>query len=89
MIVLHNISGISIKSGSTHDDAQFIQFFVDYLADQQDGECTQCGAVIDMGWMCLDDGDEYCFDHVRECSGTYRNCFQCERLSEAEIRCPA
>ncbi len=86
MIVLHNISGIGTKSGQTHNGNQFTQFFVDYAAEQLDGECAQCGVVIDMGWMNMEcAGEEYCFEHVRECK--YPDvCSPCERLAEAEIR---
>ena len=85
MIELHNVYGIAVKSGQTDDGNQYTQFFVDYLAEQTDGECTECGAVIDMGWMNMEcAGEEYCFNHVSECDTD--NCDTCLRLEESAIR---
>lgn len=85
MITIHNVGGVAIKSGQDHQGNMFTQFFVDYLAEQTDGECAQCGAEIDMGWMCLDGGEEYCFEHIRECKYP-DSCDKCRQFEEAEIR---
>ena len=84
MITLHNIKGISRKSGHDTDANLWTEFYVDYLAEQEDGECVECGDIIDMGWMCLDGGDEYCLNHVEFCD-TAGECSDCERLEEMEI----
>jgi hypothetical protein len=43
---------------------KWVEFSVDYLALQEDGECTICGATLSRGWLCLDGGGEVCSDHV-------------------------
>ena len=63
-IILTGISGMGCLSGIDQNGARWIQFRVDYFAEQVDGECSGCGAVIDAGWMCLDGGEEGCDDHV-------------------------
>ena len=63
-IILTGISGMGCLSGIDQNGARWIQFRVDYFAEQMDGECSGCGAVIDAGWMCLDGGEEVCDDHV-------------------------
>lgn len=65
VIVLHDIEGIVRKSGTDQYGCNWIQFEVDYLAEQEDGECVICGAELSEGWMCLDGGDEVCDWHVR------------------------
>lgn len=82
-ITLHNISGFNRLSGWDTKNNLYVQFSVDYFAGQEDGECAVCGASIDMGWQCLDGGEEYCYHHVRSCN--YPNCIECERLAEYEI----
>jgi hypothetical protein len=84
IITLHNVGGIAIQSGQDAQGNQFTQFFVDYLALQEDGECAQCAAAIDAGWVCVDGGEEYCFEHIRECDSP--ECPECEQFAEAEIR---
>jgi hypothetical protein len=64
MIKLTDIEGISRLSGTAEDGTKWIQFEVDYLAEQQDGECVECQAVLTSGWMCLDGGDEVCDSHI-------------------------
>jgi hypothetical protein len=63
-IKLHNIQGISRLSGEDKDGNHWIQFEVDYFAEQEDGKCCICGATLSSGWMCLDGGDEVCKDHI-------------------------
>ena len=40
------------------------EFHVDYLAEQSDGVCAECGKGLSSGWMCLDGGEEICGEHV-------------------------
>ena len=63
-IRLHDIEGIARLSGTDAAGNKWIQFEVDYLAEQQDGECSICSAVVASGWICLDGGDEVCAEHV-------------------------
>jgi hypothetical protein len=52
--------GISrLQAEDKHGNA-YIEFEVDYFAEQQDGECAMCGKTINHGWLCLDGGEEYC-----------------------------
>ena len=64
MIKLTNIQGISRLSGTDDNGNEWIQFEVDYLAEQQDGECTKCQAILTSGWVCMDGGEEVCSDHI-------------------------
>jgi len=64
MIKLTNIEGISRLSGTDDQGNAWIQFEVDYLAEQTDGECHICREPLASGWMCLDGGEEVCSDHV-------------------------
>ena len=63
-VKLHDIQGIARKSGTDEHGNQWIEFEVDYLAEQEDGECSICGAVLSSGWLCLDGGEEVCAEHV-------------------------
>ena len=63
-IILTDIEGSSRLSGIAENGAKWIQFEVDYFAEQQDGECSECGAVLTGGWMCLDGGEEVCGNHI-------------------------
>ena len=63
-IRLHDIEGISRLSGTDEAGNKWIQFEVDYLALQEDGECSICAAVLTQGWMCLDGGEEVCAEHI-------------------------
>ncbi len=63
-ITLTDITGIARKGGTDTQGNQWTEFEVDYLAEQEDGECSICGAVLSSGWMCLDGGDEVCSSHV-------------------------
>ena len=65
VITLHNVTGFSRKSGIDINGNFWEQFEVDYLAEQEDGECAICHAVLTEGWMCLDGGDEVCSRHIR------------------------
>jgi hypothetical protein len=63
-IQLTNIEGISRLSGTDEQGNHWIEFTVDYLAEQSDGVCVECGKGLSNGWMCLDGGDEICADHI-------------------------
>jgi hypothetical protein len=65
-VYLNNVSGISRLSGVDEHGNSWIQFEVDYFAEQDDGECAICGEVLIYGWMCLDGGEEICDEHVFE-----------------------
>jgi len=64
-MTLTDIQGISRLSGMDENGNRWIQFEVDYLAEQQDGECVECHAVLTSGWMCLDGGEEVCSSHIK------------------------
>ena len=63
-ITLTNIEGIARLSGTDGDGNKWIQFEVDYFAEQTDGICVICGKDLSTGWMCLDGGDEVCDTHI-------------------------
>ena len=63
-IVLHDIQGIARKSGTDADGNHWIEFEVDYMAEQTDGKCAICGSALMSGWMCLDGGEEVCSHHI-------------------------
>lgn len=63
-VLLHNVEGISRLSGTDQNGCQWVQFEVDHLAEQEDGECSICDKTIGSGWTCLDGGEEVCDDHV-------------------------
>lgn len=65
VIVLTSLTGFARKNGTDENGNEWIQFYVDYLAGEEAGECSICGAELDAGWMCLDDGDEVCDSHIR------------------------
>ena len=56
--------GIARRSATDELGNEFIEFEADTFADQSAGECSNCGAEIESGWLCLDGGDEYCDDCV-------------------------
>ena len=61
---LTDIEGISRLSGTADNGSKWIQFEVDYLAEQTDGLCSICGNILSSGWMCLDGGEEVCSEHI-------------------------
>ena len=64
-ITIPKAEGFALLSGKDTDGVMWMQFQVDYLALQVDGECDICGDVLDSGWMCMDDGSvEICDKHV-------------------------
>ncbi len=63
-IKLHGIQGFAKKSGIDKDGNNWVEFEVDYLAEQEDGECSICGTPLSAGWMCLDGGEEVCSEHI-------------------------
>lgn len=63
-IMLHDVDGFARKSGTDTNGCYWIEFEVDYFAEQEDGECSICGKTLSSGWMCLDGGDEVCDSHV-------------------------
>ena len=65
-VYLNNVSGIGRLSGVDEHGNSWIQFEVDYFAEQNDGECSICGEILTYGWMCLDGGEEICDEHVYE-----------------------
>jgi hypothetical protein len=65
VVRLKGIEGISRLSGEeAGTGCQWTQFTVDYGAEQEDGECSICGATLRSGWLCLDGGEEVCSKHV-------------------------
>ena len=63
-IRLHNIGGFALLSGTDANGNGWKQFEVDHFAEQETGECSICGAELESGWLCLDDGEEVCDDHI-------------------------
>mgnify|MGYP003148104174 CR=1 FL=1 len=64
-IYLHDRIGITTFSGIDRDGNTWIEFVVDYFAEQVDGECAICGETLSQGWMCLNGGDEVCSSHIK------------------------
>ncbi len=64
-ITLHGVEGFVRKSGIDENGNEWVQFDVDYLAEQVPGNCVICSNEIESGFMCLDDGDEVCSYHVK------------------------
>jgi hypothetical protein len=56
--------GIVRRTFEDDDGAEYIDFEVDYFAEQDKGNCDICGAEIEEGILCLDGGEEYCWDCV-------------------------
>ena len=63
-IRLKNIEGIARLSGTDEHGNVWLQFEVDYLAEQESGECCICEVELVEGWLCLDGGEEVCDKHV-------------------------
>jgi len=63
-IFLHDVSGIARKWGIDPQGNQWVEFEVDYFAEQETGICEICGAELESGWLCLDGGDEVCDSHI-------------------------
>ena len=63
-IHLVDVEGFARKSGTDEHGCKWIEFEVDYMAEQEAGECCICGARLEAGWLCLDGGDEVCSSHV-------------------------
>jgi hypothetical protein len=64
-IVLHHKGGgIAKLQAVDQHGCTYVQFMVDYFAQEQNGECHDCGKEIAAGWLCLDDSTEYCSDHI-------------------------
>ena len=63
-IGLKNIEGIARLSGTDEHGNTWLQFEVDYLAEQEAGECCICGKVLEEGWLCMDGGEEVCYGHI-------------------------
>lgn len=63
-IKLHDIQGIARHLGTDEEGCTWIQFEVDYFAEQEAGDCSICGKMLEEGWMCLDGGEEVCDSHV-------------------------
>jgi len=45
---------------------RWVRFEVDYFAQQEPGECAECGNTLESGWLCLDGGYEVCDEHIEE-----------------------
>ena len=56
-VYLDNVSGIGRLSGVDEHGNSWIQFEVDYFAEQDDGACAICGEILTSGLMCLDGGE--------------------------------
>lgn len=56
--------GIARISATGPNGTHWIEFEVDHFAEQTPGECSECGAEIEEGFLCLDDGSEVCHNCV-------------------------
>jgi len=63
-IKLQDIEGITRLSGTDEHGNTWVQFDVDYGAEQEPGICNICDKEIKSGWLCLDGGEEVCNEHV-------------------------
>ena len=66
--------GFSRLGGHDEDGNRFLQFTVDYFAEQEDAECARCGTIVSSGWACMDGGEEYCDDCVDVVADTREEC---------------
>ena len=66
IVVLTDINGISRLSGVDSNGSSWIQFEVDYFAEQENGECFICGEELSYGWMNLGGNEEVCDEHIHE-----------------------
>jgi hypothetical protein len=64
-LLLRNLEGSARKTGTDQHWCVWTEFRVDYLAEQEDGECCICGRTLSAGWVCLDGAEEVCDEHVR------------------------
>lgn len=64
LIILHDVTGFSRKSGVDADGCTWVEFEVDVFAEQLPGVCSICGAELESGWLCMDGGEEVCDRHV-------------------------
>ena len=53
-VILSNVEGFTRKYGTDQHGARWIEFEVDYLAEQTPGTCAICGVTLESGWLCLD-----------------------------------
>ena len=63
--VLQITGGIARKTAEdVETGASFIEFEVDPFADESVGICVHCDKPVHQGWLCLDGGEEWCYDCV-------------------------
>ena len=58
--------GIARKTAVDEHGCKFIEFEVDWLAGEDVDCCHVCEIAIEEGWLCLDGGEVYCYEHVME-----------------------
>ena len=63
-VILHDVEDLGRKTGTDEQGNLWIEFEVDYFAQQLPGECSICNAELKTGWLCLDGGEEVCESHV-------------------------
>ncbi len=63
-IRLSGIEGIARRSGTDQWGNKWLQFDVDWMAEESAGECNICGMMLTRGWLCLDGGEEVCTSHI-------------------------
>jgi hypothetical protein len=68
-VILSDVEGFSRKSGTCQHGCRWIEFEVDYFADQLPGVCDICGETLESGWLNLDGGEEICSEHVEFAEG--------------------
>ncbi|MFC1833709.1 hypothetical protein ACFL2Q_03110 [Thermodesulfobacteriota bacterium] len=68
-VTLRDVGGIGHLHGIDQNSRQWVEFWTDNVTTRNGAmECNICGSHITeiaTGWMCLDNGEIRCFDHVR------------------------
>ena len=62
--IIPDKNSIVRQSGIDKEGNHYIDFEVDYFAEQQTGECSICGEELESGFICLDGGEEFCGSHI-------------------------
>lgn len=63
-IYLTNVDGIAKLSGIDENNCTWVEFEVDFFAEQEPGICAICEKEITSGWLCTDSGEEVCSEHI-------------------------
>ena len=65
VLTINYDSGVELLSATDTEGNAYISYERDALAGEVNF-CTLCGVLIERGWVCLDDGEMYCNDCVKD-----------------------